>query len=441
MKGLFGPLSAETLQLMRSVPALINKSFPLPGRFRSGLAADVAELSRLQTSSRGERCLSYLSRPNHLSAYLRYFFPWNIFRLCKLLPNLDISLSPGDAIVDLGCGPMTLAAALWISRPELRKIPLELRCIDHTAPVLEAGKKIFQAISGPACSWKITGIRGSIGADGTISFGTGKRQGSVVRGNPHTGAVRGKPAALVCAVNVFNEIYKKVSPNDRNGLKNAAAHSAKLLESCAADIASVLVVEPGLPFAGEFISCLRDELVKKKRFPFAPCPHCNACPMPGGGSGPGKKRWCHFAFDTTEAPADLQRLSAAAGIPKDRAVLSFLFSGWQQTVSRNQQPRPEGRDIKPLITNKSADKDRAAHQNLHHTKPGKDLSVRIISDAFPLPERKYGRYGCSEQGLILAVGRKAAVEACASGSLIKMAVNPNEERDPKSGALVLSVEL
>ena len=428
MNELFGPLSAETLRLLNAVPALIDRTFPLPGRFRSGLAGDVAELSRLMTADRGERDPAYLSRPGHLSAYLRYFLPWNIFRLCRLLPNLELSLSPGDVILDLGCGPLSLAAALWISLPDLRKLPLELRCVDRTPAVLEAGRKFFDALAGPDCPWKIITIRGNINPAGTINIGAGKKSGTKLHAGyapggekPHTehcgryAPFRGKAAALVCAVNVFNEIYRKVSPNDREGVKRAAACAARLLDSCADASASILAVEPGVPFSGEFISCLRDALIEKGRPPRAPCPHSEACPVPGGGSGTGKKRWCHFAFDTGEAPAALRRLSVAAGIPKERAVLSFLHAGHRQ-IARNKTLGETG----PAQRNREA-------------------LTRVISDAFPLPDGTFGRYCCSARGLILAAGKRADVEACASGSLINVVVDANGERDRKSGALLARI--
>ena len=410
MNELFGPLSVEARNLVQSVPALIDRTFPLPGRFRAGLAADVAELSRLMTADRGERELSYLSRPNHLSAYLRYFFPWNIFRLCRLLPNLNIDLSPGDVILDLGCGPLSLAAALWISRPDLR-IPLEFRCIDRTAAVLEAGKKFFAALTGSGCPWKITTIKASVNPMGTIKLNSGKKNRPPLKGKPggdkaRANPVKEKSAALVCAINVFNEIYRKISPADRGGVQKAAARTAGLLDSCAAESASILVVEPGVPFSGAFISCLRDALIEKKRFPGSPCPHFHVCPFPGGEGSAGKKRWCHFAFDTEEAPAALRRLSAAAGIPKDRAVLSFLYTD----NNRRKQPASGGGE-----------------------------AVRIISDAFPLPDGTFGRYGCSSQGLVLVAGKRAAIEACFSGMSLNIPVDKNNERDRKSGALLVQI--
>jgi len=59
---LFAPLSGEIRRLMDGVPALVDKTFPLPRRFMSGLTGDVADLSRLLTSGRGERTQDYLNR-------------------------------------------------------------------------------------------------------------------------------------------------------------------------------------------------------------------------------------------------------------------------------------------------------------------------------------------------------------------------------------------
>jgi hypothetical protein len=144
---LFLPLAPATRRLLEGIPALIDKTFPMPGRFRSTLPSDVAELSRLLTSGRGERGLSYLGHPSLLSAYLRYFLPWNLYRLCRLLPGLNLNFAADDRIIDLGCGPLTFAAALWISCPQLRTVPLEFHCIDRSGPALDAGRKFFAAIA------------------------------------------------------------------------------------------------------------------------------------------------------------------------------------------------------------------------------------------------------------------------------------------------------
>ncbi|MDR0316435.1 MAG: rRNA methyltransferase [Treponema sp.] len=393
---IFSPLPSETRCQLDSIPALIDKTFPLPGRFRSALPANVAELSRLLTSGRGERSLSYMGRPPLLSAYLRYFLPWNLYRLCRLLPSLDIPLAANDHITDLGCGPLTFVSALWLCRPDLRELPLEFRCIDRSGPALEAGKQFFFALAGEGSLWKIHTIKGGLDT------------------------ARTKSASLVCAVNVCNEIYGDISHHDSTALRHCAEKIARLLDGYATAAASILVVEPGLPRCGEFISLLRVALMERNRFPVSPCPHNGDCPLPGAGSRTGKSRWCHFAFETTDAPQALHKLSALAGIPKERAVLSFLLTG---TAVKNAA--------------QFTAQQSAAQQSAAQCSTTQKIPLRIISDAFPLPQHRWGRYACSGQGLVLAAGEN--VKDAASGTLAD-AVFTTGERDQRSGALIAHID-
>jgi len=403
---IFGPLPHETRRLLDGVPALIDKTFPLPGRFRSKLPADVAELSRLLTSGRGERGLSYLGRPNLLSAYLRFFLPWNLYRLCRLLPGLEIKLGANDSVTDLGCGPFTLASALWICRPELRALPLEFNCIDRSGPVLEAGKKFFAALTSTTLtSTTLTSTSPKLADPGESS------KWKIRVSREELGAGRTKPASLVCAANVFNEMYGDVSRCSPETLKRNAEKSARLLEAYASAESAVLVVEPGFPKCGEFIGLLRSSLMERGCRPLSPCPHDNACPVLDF-SRAGKKRWCHFAFETDDAPKDLLRLSAAAKLPKERAVLSFVYMAKRETPKAELPP--------------GGGKAKASRQS---------CGLRIISDAFPLPRNRLGRYGCSAQGLALLAGEENAIGKAASGALVN-AVFKKGERDAKSGALL-----
>jgi hypothetical protein len=213
--------------------------------------------------------------------------------------------------------------------------------------------------------------------------------------------VHGKPAALASAVNFFNELYQDIPHTSRQGLEKAARSYAEIIGRLAGG--AVLVVEPGTPRSGEFISCMRNALAEKGRLPLSPCPHTGPCPFPGGKGA----RWCHFAFGTEHAPAALHKLSAAAGIPKERAVLSFLFSG------------------------------------PGNPKPAVEL-VRVISDLFPLKPAghagSYGRYGCSLKGPVLIRGEKPFMETLVSGSLLAPPLEASGERDKKSGALIVNTE-
>jgi hypothetical protein len=403
---LFAPLSPETRALVGKISALVDKAFPLSKKHRFGLPRDVAELSRLLTGERGSRTVSYLGKPPLLSAYLRYFLPWNIFRLCRLLPHLPLHLKAGDAVTDLGSGPLTFVIALWIARPDLRSVPLEFRCLDRTSLVLEAGEKLFYALVDSETPE-------TFGADKT---GADKKSPWIIKtikgeiGTP----VFGQKAALVSAVNVFNEA--------RDAQHSAQAEAAAIAAKLERLGASVLVVEPGVPRGGEFICCLRASLSRLGLAPRSPCTHSGECPMPAGNAGSNASRapsgqdkrgggasgkWCHFAFDTLDAPESLHKLSADAGIPKERAVLSFLLAGKAEALP---EARPAG---------------------LPEGLP----TVRIVSDSFPVPSG-FGRYGCCEKGLVLVTGGKAAMEKAASGTEAPLVLSSPEKRDPKTNALI-----
>ncbi|MDR2662374.1 MAG: rRNA methyltransferase [Treponema sp.] len=418
-----------------ALPALIEETFPLPRRFRAGLPGDVAELSRLLTSAGPEREAGYLGRPRFLSAYLRYFLPWNVFRLHRVL-SLDavpLVLSDGDAITDLGSGPLTLPIALWLARPELRKLRLEFRCIDRTGAALDAGKKLFLALTEQN---KIPQPGGAAGTD--LPGGSGWII-KTIRG-PLDTPVYGGGAKLVGAVNVFNEVYPQGPPGE--GAEKAAA----LLGSLCAPEGAVFAMEPGNPRGGAFIAGLRSALLERKRSPLAPCPHHGHCPLPGGalpdyaaayhrpgGSRGGKAKWCHFAFDTRPAPAALCRLSEEAGIPKERAAVSFLLAG------------PAGKTAAGPADNVAASSPDVKRMRDNTPSPAAALPadlkrIRVISDAFPLLQTapsQWGRYGCSEQGLVLIAGNRWEMEQTESGSLLELPFPKDEQRDPKTGALIV----
>jgi len=403
MTSLFPPLSNEARRILNHLPGLIDKVFPLPGRFRAGLPRDVAELSRLLTADREDRSASYLGKPALLSAYLRYFMPWNIYRLCRLLSALPLDLKSHDTVNDLGAGPLTLAASLWITRPELRKIPLEFRCVDRTPAILEAGKKFFLALASETnedgCPWIIKTIRGELKRHGSLSI-----------------EIKGKPAVLTTAINVYNELFWNFSPMDMEGLGTFAGKAARLLSSLTEPSGSILVMEPGIPRSGEFISLLRWSLMKEGLSPLSPCVHSGLCPLPGGHSTPRKggtyrrasvtkAKWCHFAFDTEDAPDALHRLSYAAGIPKERAVLSFILAGSappQETLKKAKSHGP--------------------------------VKIRVISDSFPVGDA-WGRYGCCENGLVLVNGTRKSLENSPSGALDELNLLDGI-KDEKSGAFI-----
>jgi hypothetical protein len=371
---------------LASLMEIIAALFPLTPARRRGLARDVAELSRLLTAGRGDRPGGYLSQPPLLSAYLRYFLPWNVYRLSRILPALPLPLADGDRVTDLGAGPLTLAAALWLYRPELRSLALEFRCVDHAAPALEAGRAIFRALDGGVASWTIKTVR-----------------------SPLERRLRGRDSALVSAINVYNERYWAIPHRDSAGLAAFARREGRRLAALAAPEGRILIMEPGLPRSAEFIARLREALRDLGRMPRAPCSHAGPCPFPGGWDQGGQKKgkWCHFRFAAQDAPPALRALSAAAGLPKEWAVLSYLLAGgaaWAGAAPSNR------------------------------------LDMRIISGAFALGKaERSGRYACSSRGPVLVAGQTPAIESLQAGSLFSAALPETEIRDPKSGALVVNI--
>jgi hypothetical protein len=70
------------------------------------------------------------------------------------------------------------------------------------------------------------------------------------------------------------------------------------------------------------------------------------------------------------------------------------------------------------------------------------MRVRIVSDPIKLPEYYTGRYGCSEEGMVMVCGTYEAgdwLRECVSGTLIGVSrPDPRKgERDGKTGALIV----
>jgi ribosomal protein RSM22 (predicted rRNA methylase) len=386
---LFNALSAETHGCLDALIKCMDRTFPLPGRFISALPRNVAELSRLLTSARPERKDGYLGNPALLQAYMRYFLMWNVYRLCKVFSSMEISSflmrlflenSENPTIIDLGSGPLTLSLALWISFPQLRSQKLTLFSVDHNKTALQAGKKLFASFTGECGAWEVKTINADIYAN-----------------------VKIKPATLVCAINVFNELYWKIPQADAEKMTQCAERSARLISTMMDEGAAALVVEPGVPRCGQFVSVLKEAFEARRIGIRSPCPANASCAARGGKRG---SKWCHFNFDVDDSPVRLQKLSLAAGLAKDKAVLSFLLA---EKGTKAPSPRNNASEL------------------------------RVISDSFALPENKCGRYACSKRGLVLLRGEERGIDLCKSGTLLSVENPVFCGRDKKSGAEILNV--
>lgn len=385
---LFQPLSAGVRRGIEELLPVIDRTFPLKRRFSAALPKNISRLSALLTKERSELDGSYMSDPALFNAYLRCFLPWNVFRLSRLLPALRLEAAGGMEIIDLGSGPLTLPVAVWIALPELRRAPLRFHCVDRNGSALEAGAKLFRALSG----------------ESALSFKSGEKSGWRIKTYRAALGERLKlpPAALVCAVNVSNEMFQKLPQAGTAALAVNAKKFARGLAGLASDSGRILVVEPGAPRPAQFLSLLRAAFLEGGLSVEAPCPSSHACAMTGGRRG---QKWCHFNIDVDDAPPLLRKLSASAALPKDKVTLSFLL------VSKKALPEKNA--------------------------PGL-LDVRVISDAFSLPGGMRGRYACCEKGFALLSGG-GLVEKYGQGSLLRLQIPEKTVRDAKSGALVMDL--
>jgi ribosomal protein RSM22 (predicted rRNA methylase) len=393
---MFSKLTPETCRALAGIGRLIDEIEPVPARFHREMTRNIRDLSALLTHNRRSLTGTYLSDPACFSAYLRYFLPWNLFRLCKLFSGFDAlagtlaAQTPTPVVTDLGSGPLTLPIALWIALPALRERPLEFQCFDINKRMLKTGERLFYEIArkttGPrAVNWKIKTICASL-----------------------TQARVEQKAALVTAVNVYNELFWKLGATDERAHALFADNEAARLAALCGPDGAALIVEPGIPRCGEFITRLRAALITKGFSMKAPCTHEADCPLHTSKIQDRAAKWCHFTFPVSEAPQTLHNLSRAARLSKERGMLTFLLA--QKGSAQAARP-PRGA-----------------------------APIRVISNAFPLPDHTYARYGCNERGLVLLKGSRSALDRQSSGSVIHGNTAGGESRDKKSGALIVKLD-
>ncbi len=366
----------------------------MSGKQKTLLAAQIKKLSHFLTDQRGERRLGYMNDAAFVSAYISYFMWWNLVRLTRLfsnLPDSSFNLKDNDVCLDIGSGPLTVVIALWLSRPALRSKKLTFYCMDLSQTTLAAGEEIYLNIAAKTIKnneepWKIVRVKGALGS-----------------------SIKEKAALVTCA-NVFNEIRENSQMPPDYLAKSYTQDIEKYLKKDSATTQEVLLVEPGDPKSARLISLMRDAFIRRDFVPLSPCPHIHYCPMEGRTTSNPAGKWCNFAFDTENAPAELLKLSQKANLSKDRAGLSYVLLKRQKETD----------------TKKVEDKK---------------LKLRVASDFIKLPElHKSAYYCCSELGLVLAVDKTNVKPLNGDLIEIKSPKDPDSlARDKKSGALIIEI--
>ena len=393
----------DAVKVIEDFDKLVQGVRPLNSRQLQQLPQNIRSLSHQMTDNRAERRLGYMNENAQLSSYVRYFTWWNLVRLTRLFSNLPESSFPaGDAVcLDLGSGPLTVVTALFLARPELRKLKLTWYCLDVSAASMAFGEDIFLSVCAKLNSqpWQIIRVKGSFGE-----------------------ALKQKAAFITCA-NMFNELDQATDMPPEFKVKK---YYEQLMRYSQKET-RFLLIEPGVPKASRTLTLLRERFIKDGYGIVAPCPHSGECPMNGFKAYTGSKnKWCNFAFSTQEDDADiperLANLSKAAKLPKDRATLSFISAVPVMRPLRQAQG-PKGPQ-------------------------GAQEDIRITSDEFRLPNYMSGFYACTKYGLALVEVPsqnntrlpKPPFRPC-SGDLIEVKkITPDSlPKDEKSGAIKIKL--
>ena len=427
----------ESRKIIQEFDKIVADVRGMSGKQKVSLYGAIKNLSHQLTDDRNSRRLGYMNSANYISAYINYFMWWNLVRLTRLFANLpktafeSLENSQNPVAIDVGSGTLTVVIALWLARPELRGKKITWYCMDLSQTALAAGENLYLSIAAKTIKNE-EGAGLPPGVQATLSPTPPSPRGdapktpltpwNIVRVKGAFGTSIKEKADFISCGNVFNEILQR---NEMPTDFLAKKYTGEILSYIKSEESTVLLVEPGDPHSARFISLMRDALIRQNYVPVAPCPHIKSCPMAGRTSGKttnayGKNaKWCNFAFGTDSAPKNLLRLSEKAGLPKERAGLSFLVA--KKTAESEQNKKIE------------------AAKNTDSQEGSEKTFIRIASDFIRLPDlHKSGYYACSEYGLLLAIDESHIQPK--NGELLAIKKPDSlSNRDKKSGALIVSI--
>lgn len=391
-------------------PALAEL-MPMKPSQRKELPYACKELSEYLTTEREMLSRPYWTSPRLVSAYVHYFMVWNLIRLCKLFPQINLGTLPQQCtFVDLGSGPLTIPLALFLSRQDLHNKEITYICSDIAPQPLQIGKNLFEMLRqklAPQCAWKIEIVRA-----------------------PNHKILRQihAPVSLITMGNVLNEGDEKKKISTFEQIQHIFDNACQLLD----ETGKIFAVEPGTRQGARMIQILRTLVTKEiqeieedeeeletlsfgdnnfteqEEAPcqiISPCPHGISCPL--AKQSQKQNAWCHFNAKASFVPKELKELSKKAGLDKESVSLSYLYLA------------------KKELAQKLVKQEQSAHK------------ARIISDAFVLPRyRGRARYACHEKGLLLILD-SAAIPA---GTLCEVKFPPKITHDYKSKAILCTLK-
>lgn len=389
---------------------ILSRLIPMKPSQKKELPYACKELSEYLTTEREMLSHPYWTNPRLVSAYVHYFMVWNLIRLCKLFPQINLGTIPQKCtFTDLGSGPLTIPLALFLSRKDLHKKEITFICSDIAPQPLQIGKNLFEMLRqelAPQCPWKVELVRAP--------------NHKILR-QIHT------PVSLITMGNVLNEGDEKKKISTFEQIRHIFDNACQLLD----DTGKIFVVEPGTRQGARMIQILRtlvtEEIQERdedelENFSFednasmeqneeapcqiiSPCPHGISCPL--AKQSQKQNAWCHFNAKAASVPQELKELSQKAGLDKESVSLSYLYLAKKEHAQK-------------LVKQEQS-----------------DHKARIISDAFVVPRyRGRARYACHEKGLLLILD-SAAVP---TGTLCEVKFPPKMTYDFKSKAILCTLK-
>ncbi len=305
-KDLFTRPNIFTQSALNAMGLAIKDALELKNIQKKSLKKDICDLSALLTSERTELTTPYWTLPALTNAYIHYFMPWNLVRLCQLFPSLDLAdVEDGDYVLDMGSGPLTCIIALWIARPDYRNKKLNIIATDVSLKPMEIARQILENLAHlleVPLLWNISLYKQS------YSQALAKKT-----------TVLPQKAKLILSGNILNEVETRQKLQDTE-LQELFEKYALSIKDLLDDRGSYIAIEPGTRQGGRLVSLLRKESIKNSLYPHAPCTHIQKCPF---RERKHAKSWCHMQCPAF-APAWLKDLSAIAGFKRENLSISFV---------------------------------------------------------------------------------------------------------------------
>ncbi len=305
-KDLFTRPNLFVQSALNAIGLAIKEGLQLQNLQKKALKKDICDLSALLTSERTELTTPYWTIPALTNAYIHYFMPWNLVRLCQLFPSLDLpEVEDEDYVLDMGSGPLTCIIALWIARPDYRNKKLNIIATDVSTKPMEIARDILEKLAElleVPLHWNIRLHKQS------YSQALAKKSTKLPQ-----------KAKLILSGNILNEVETRQKLQESELQELFSKYSLSVLDLLD-ERGSYIAIEPGTRQGGRLVSLLRQESIKNSLFPHAPCTHSKRCPF---HERKNARSWCHMQCPAF-APHWLKDISAISGFKRESLALSFV---------------------------------------------------------------------------------------------------------------------